>query len=166
MTQEAWRPTKEFLISTPRAAKLRDICVEVVKRLDVLLFDPQATYDQTRKSDVYVQLEMLNGQLIEEGVRSEIHVGRDEEFFQASPEACTEQVGGQLVWALGQRIVPIVQVRRATREFSSSDGPFTVVEQPFVKSIASQLGPLYAYRYARQMLDVDPSEIEFDEQPK
>ena len=112
---KTWRPTKEFLLSDPRSTEIREVCVGIVHRLDALLHDPEVARSQDRQSQLYAELEMQGGRLIELGIRPNMHVGSPLEAFQSNPVTTTEYVAGQLIEQTGASVVsesatmPIIQ---------------------------------------------------------
>ncbi|HJZ05865.1 MAG TPA: hypothetical protein VJ327_08490 [Patescibacteria group bacterium] len=113
--EQAWNPTKEFLLSEPRSAEIREVCVGIVRRLDALLHDPEVAGSQDRQSQLYAELEMQGGHLIELGIKPGLHVGKPLEAFQSSPVTMAEYVAGQLIEQTGANVVsesaamPIIQ---------------------------------------------------------
>lgn len=99
--KKPWQPTRDFLTSTPRSVELRAVSVAVIGRLNRLLYDSKVEGNTDLKSQLYAELEVLNGKFIEAGVVRNMHAGRPVDFFKTSPEACNEWVAGGLLLIIG-----------------------------------------------------------------
>lgn len=124
-----WRPTKEFLLSGPRSAQIRDVCVGIVRRLNALLYDPAVGKSSDRQSQLYAELEAQGGKLIELGIEPEMHVGKPFEEFQASPVITAEWVAGQFYRATGVTVASETAVMPIIEELSENPNG-----QPFMGS--------------------------------
>jgi hypothetical protein len=124
----AWRPTKEFLTSEPRSAKIREVCIGIVRRLDTLLHDPEVAQNQDTQSQLYAELETHSGELIELGIEPSMHVGTPLEKFQSNPVTTTEYIAGQLIELTGVNIVSERAVMPIIQEMSQAQsGPFHLI---------------------------------------
>lgn len=117
---QPWQPTKEFYLSNPRSAQLREVGVAIVRKLDVLLHDPEVAQNQDRQSQLYAELEMHGGQLIELGIVPHMHVGKPQEAFQSDPVVMAEYVAGQLYETTGHQVVSETQAMPIVEEFSEA----------------------------------------------
>lgn len=120
-----WRPNKDFYLSNPRSREIRGACLLALQGLERLMNDPEVAKDSAKKSELYAQIEVQNGKLIELGIRPEMHVGKPEEDFKANPVMTAEYLAGQLFDLMGiqipseTEIVPIIQEHNELQEEKS-----------------------------------------------
>lgn len=116
--EKKWRPTKDFFLTNPRSAQLRGICLSIVHNLDALIHDPEVV-----QSDAYAQLEALNGQLIELGVRLYMQEGLPQEIYSQNPVIYAEWFAGQIIRLTGVHIVSESEIVPIRQEFSQVQTP-------------------------------------------
>lgn len=118
--QEPWRPTKDFYLTNPRSAELREVGLGIVRRLDALLHDPKVSEDQEKQSQLYAELEAQGGRLIELGIEPDMHVGKPEEAFKSSPVTMAEYVAGQLFETTGAQVISERDISSTVQEMSET----------------------------------------------
>ncbi|MDO8638938.1 MAG: hypothetical protein Q7R43_05155 [Candidatus Daviesbacteria bacterium] len=125
---QPWQPTIEFYLSNPRSAQLREIGIAIVRKLDALLHDPEVAQNRDRQTQLYAELEIHGGQLIELGIKPNMHVGKPLEAFQSDPVVMAEYVTGQLYETTGHTVVSETAVMPIIQEMSEvQSGPAHVI---------------------------------------
>ena len=157
---QPWRPTKEFYFSNPRSAQIREVSVAIVRKLDTLLHDPEVARSQDRQSQLYAELEMHGGQLIELGIGPNMHVGKPQEAFQADPVVMAEYVAGQLYETTGHQVVSETAAMPIIQEMSEAQsGPVHVISG---KNITPKLRDFIVMRsmvnVGYRFLDAEPED--------
>ena len=157
---QPWQPTKEFYLSNPRSAQLREIGVAIVRKLDALLHDPEVAQNQDRQSQLYAELEIHGGQLIEMGIEPHMHVGKPQEAFQADPVVMAEYVAGQLYETTGHQVVSEAAAMPIIQEMSEAQsGPVHVISG---KNITPKLRDFIVMRsmvnVGYRFLDAEPED--------
>lgn len=127
-SERPWRPTKEFLLSDPRSAQIREVCIGIVRRLDTLLHNPEVARSQDEQSQIYAELEAAGGKLIELGIVPDMHVDEPAEAFKANPVMTAEYVAGQLYETTGHTVVSETAAMPIIQEMTEAQsGPVSVI---------------------------------------
>lgn len=114
-----WQPTKKFYESDPRSSQIRQVCIPIIKVIYRLQLDPEIAENFDMRSDLYAQLEVLNGNLIDLGIEQHIHRGKSLEVFQANPVTAAEFLAGQLIPFTGRKIVSEKEAMPSIQEFTA-----------------------------------------------
>lgn len=114
-------PNREFYLADHRSAQLRGESLNVIRYLLALLYCPEVVAKMGGESAIYVQLEILNGRLIELGVGPDMQTGYPPEIYETNPVTSAEWVAGQLIKFTGERIPSEATAKRLIEEFSDSE---------------------------------------------
>ena len=96
-------PTKGEYLSKPAANKLRSICLQIAQNARKIMTETEGL-DPTKRTQIYGQLESLQGNLIELGITSDLHVGTFTDQDRKDPVKVAEYVAGQIFDLCGEVI--------------------------------------------------------------
>lgn len=113
-----WKPDIKFYRSNPRSNTIRETCIPAIDALDRLLHDPKVTEYSEFRSSLYSQLEMVNGKLVELGIKPGMHLGKPLADFQTNPVTAAEFLAGQLIPLTGRSIPSETEVMPIIEEFT------------------------------------------------
>lgn len=117
-----WRPTKHFFFQSDRASQIRNLCIQVMQRVNALFTNPAIQNDDKRKVEIYCQLEALNGRLIALGIISNMHQEKPEEErgrkMKNDPNMLAEFLASQLITYTGSEISRESDLTCIAQEFS------------------------------------------------
>ncbi len=114
---EPWVPDESFYTQNPRSKKNREVSLAIIKALEDLLNDPSLINDPERQKQLYSELERYNGELIDLGIKVDMHLGETLSAFQANPETAAKFLAGQLIGLTGRRISSETSMVRTMEEF-------------------------------------------------
>ncbi|MDP3733149.1 MAG: hypothetical protein Q8Q91_01275 [Candidatus Daviesbacteria bacterium] len=99
-----WEPKKDFYLSNPRSAEIRSVCLTIIQALERLMSDTDVAQDPSIQTDLYAQIEIQNGKLIDLGIRAGMNLGKKVEDYEVNPIMSAEYLAGQLFSLMGIKV--------------------------------------------------------------
>lgn len=110
---------KEFFLSSPRSAKIREVCSDALQSLNSLLHNTQIAGNREKRQEVYEDLERSGEQLFDLGIEENMHLGKQLKNFQANPVVFAEFLAGQLLPFTYKDIISDTGVMPLKHDFST-----------------------------------------------
>ncbi len=111
-------PTKEFFLSDPKSAKIRETSLVIIQKIAELLHDPELADNPTEKAVAYSTIQNLTHELTELGITPNMHVGIEGTEIKSDPVIAAEYIAGQLLKLTDTHIISEKKVSPLLDEFN------------------------------------------------
>ena len=154
--------TREFLESNPRSKQIREICVQVLNRVDALmkLDDQEDLYRETVRK-INSQLEMLQGKLIDLNIRIDMNAGNYGNY-ETDPVFTAEYIAGQHLHLFINEIPSIPSLIGTLGEFSQvsrgEDEPYLLQTKDLPDQIVNFIKVQGIFNILKIFLDFEDDE--------